>query len=132
MAGVRRRTMSEVSEILERPKTKTPGNRKSASGKLMNVGFIGLGHMGAGMAANLLKAGHRVTVYNRTPAKADALVAQGAQRAADIADACRGEAFITMRANDEAVETAVFGSGGVMTSLAAGALHISSSTISVA
>ena len=88
--------------------------------------------MGAGMAANLLKAGHRVTVYNRTPAKADALIAQGAKRAAGIADACRGEAVITMLANDEAVETAVFGPGGVMSSLPAGALHISSSTISVA
>jgi 3-hydroxyisobutyrate dehydrogenase-like beta-hydroxyacid dehydrogenase len=98
----------------------------------MDVGFIGLGRMGAGMAANLLKAGHRVTVYNRTPAKADALIAQGAKRAAGIADACRAEAVITMLANDEAVETAVFGQGGVMTTLPAGALHISSSTISVA
>jgi 3-hydroxyisobutyrate dehydrogenase-like beta-hydroxyacid dehydrogenase len=44
----------------------------------MKVGFIGLGHMGAGMAANLLRAGHTVTVYNRTPGKAQALVEQGA------------------------------------------------------
>ncbi len=44
----------------------------------MNVGFIGIGRMGAGMAANLLKAGHRVTVYNRTPCKAHSLTAQGA------------------------------------------------------
>ena len=42
----------------------------------MKVGFIGLGHMGAGMAAKLLKAGHEVTVYNRTRAKAEALVRQ--------------------------------------------------------
>ena len=40
----------------------------------MKVGFIGLGNMGSGMAANLLKAGHEVTVYNRTPSKAQALV----------------------------------------------------------
>ena len=70
----------------------------------MKVGIIGLGHMGAGMASNLLKAGHEVTVYNRTPAKAEALVAQGAKAAASIADACRGDAVITMLANDEAVE----------------------------
>jgi 3-hydroxyisobutyrate dehydrogenase-like beta-hydroxyacid dehydrogenase len=44
----------------------------------MKVGFIGLGNMGSGMAANLLKAGHTLTVYNRTPARAEALVAQGA------------------------------------------------------
>ena len=97
----------------------------------MNVGFIGLGRMGAGMAANLLKAGHHVTVYNRTPARAEPLVAQGALAAASIAEACRGDAVITMLANDEAVESVVFGRTGVITSLSAGALHISSSTISV-
>jgi 3-hydroxyisobutyrate dehydrogenase-like beta-hydroxyacid dehydrogenase len=71
--------------------------------KAMNVGFIGLGRMGAGMAANLLKAGHHVSVYNRTPAKAQALVAQGAKLAASVAEACQGDAVITMLANDEAV-----------------------------
>ena len=98
----------------------------------MKVGIIGLGHMGAGMASNLLKAGHEVTVYNRTPAKAEALVAQGAKVAASIADACRGDAVITMLANDEAVEGVVLGASGVIASLPAGAVHVSSSTISVA
>jgi 3-hydroxyisobutyrate dehydrogenase-like beta-hydroxyacid dehydrogenase len=97
----------------------------------MNVGFIGLGHMGAGIAANLLRAGHCVTVYNRTPAKAEALVAQGATRASRIADACRGEAVITMLADDDAVADVVLGEGGVVESLPAGALHVSSSTISI-
>jgi 3-hydroxyisobutyrate dehydrogenase-like beta-hydroxyacid dehydrogenase len=98
----------------------------------MNVGMIGLGRMGAGMAANLLKAGHEVSVYNRTPAKAAALVAEGAKAAASVAEACRGDAVITMLANDQAVEHAVFGDGGVIASLPAGAIHVSSSTISVA
>ena len=98
----------------------------------MRVGFIGLGHMGSGMAANLLKAGHDVTVYNRTPAKAEALIAQGAKAAASVAEACRGDAVITMLANDEAVESVVLGPDGVIASLPAGALHVSSSTISVA
>jgi 3-hydroxyisobutyrate dehydrogenase-like beta-hydroxyacid dehydrogenase len=98
----------------------------------MNVGFIGLGHMGAGMAANMLRAGHRVTVYNRTPAKAEALVARGAQGAVSISDACRGEAVVTMLANDDAVASVVFGDGGVIDCLSAGALHVSSSTISLA
>jgi 3-hydroxyisobutyrate dehydrogenase-like beta-hydroxyacid dehydrogenase len=97
----------------------------------MDVGFIGLGHMGAGIAANLLRAGHCVTVYNRTPAKAEALVAQGATRASRIADACRGEAVITMLADDDAVADVVLGEGGVVESLPAGALHVSSSTISI-
>ncbi len=98
----------------------------------MNVGFIGLGRMGAGMAANLLKVGHHVTVYNRTPAKAQALVAQGAKLAASVAEACRGDAVITMWANDEAVEGVALGRNGIIDSLPASGLHVSSSTISVA
>jgi 3-hydroxyisobutyrate dehydrogenase-like beta-hydroxyacid dehydrogenase len=74
----------------------------------MKVGFIGLGHMGAGMAANLLKAGHDVTVYNRTRMNVEALVAQGAKAAAGVSDACRGDTVITMLANDDAVESVVF------------------------
>ena len=46
----------------------------------MRIGVIGLGQMGSGIAANLLKAGHQVAVYNRTPGRADPLVAQGASR----------------------------------------------------
>lgn len=57
----------------------------------MKVGFIGLGHRGAGVAANLLKSGHKVTVYNRSRAKAEALIAREAKEAATIADACRGD-----------------------------------------
>jgi 3-hydroxyisobutyrate dehydrogenase-like beta-hydroxyacid dehydrogenase len=97
----------------------------------MNVGFIGLGRMGVGMAANLLKAGHYLRVYNRTSAKAEALVTKGAKAAGSIADACRGDAVITMLANDEAVENVVLGRDGVITNLSLGALHVSSSTISV-
>ena len=98
----------------------------------MKVGLIGLGNMGSGMAANLLKGGHEVTVYNRTSSKAQALVAQGARYAAEVGDACRGEAVITMLADDLAVESVVFGDAGVIRNLAKGAIHVSSSTISVA
>src|SRR5947209_15616285 len=97
----------------------------------MKVGFIGLGQMGAGMAANLLKAGHEVTVYNRTRTKAEALVRRGAKGADTIAGACRGDAVFTMLANDDAVEAVVFGEDGILDSLPAGAVHVSSSTISV-
>jgi len=98
----------------------------------MKVGFIGLGHMGAGMAANLLRTGHDVTVYNRTRPKIEALVAQGAKAAASVSDACRGDAVITMLANDDAVESVVFSDRGIIGSLPAAAIHVSSSTISVA
>ena len=98
----------------------------------MKVGFIGLGRMGAGMAANLVKAGHDVTVFNRSRAKTDAVVALGAKAAATVAEACQGDAVMTMLANDEAVESVVYDEGGVLASLAEGAIHISASTISVA
>jgi 3-hydroxyisobutyrate dehydrogenase-like beta-hydroxyacid dehydrogenase len=103
----------------------------------MKIGFIGLGNMGSGIAANLLKAGHDLTVYNRTPSKAQALVEQGAHYAPRVADACRGEIVITMLADDIAVESVVFGDAGVVGSgvvatLAKDAIHISCSTISVA
>ena len=98
----------------------------------MKVGFIGLGQMGSGMAANLLRAGHEVTVYNRTAGKMRPLVEQGAHSAARAADACRGDAVITMLADDGAVESVVFGEEGVIKSLGRGAIHVSMSTISVA
>lgn len=97
----------------------------------MKVGFIGLGHMGSAMALNLLKAGHEVTVYNRSAAKARPLASQGARVAGSIAEACRGDAVMTMLANDEAVASVVEGPEGILASLGSGALHISSSTISV-
>src|SRR5438105_15381420 len=98
----------------------------------MKIGFIGLGRMGAGMARNLLAAGHDVAVYNRSPHKAQPLVFQGARAATEVADACRGDAVITMLADDAAVEGVTFGDRGVIASLGAGAVHVSMSTISVA
>jgi 3-hydroxyisobutyrate dehydrogenase-like beta-hydroxyacid dehydrogenase len=98
----------------------------------MKVGFIGLGNMGSGIAANLLKAGHEVTVFNRTSSKAEPLVKQGARYAARIADACQGDAVMTMLSDDHAVESVVFGEAGIADSLGKGAVHISVSTISVA
>ncbi|MBN9248264.1 MAG: NAD(P)-dependent oxidoreductase [Hyphomicrobium sp.] len=98
----------------------------------MKIGFIGLGHMGSGLAANLLKAGHDVTVYNRTRAKAEALASEGAKIAVTPSDACRGEAVFTMLADDKALEAVVYGDGGLLATLDKGAIHISSSTISVA
>jgi 3-hydroxyisobutyrate dehydrogenase-like beta-hydroxyacid dehydrogenase len=98
----------------------------------MKIGFIGLGNMGAGMAANLLKSGHEVTAYNRSQDKVAALVEQGARPAKSVAEACEGDIVITMLANDDAVEGVTFGDGGVIASLRPGATHVSSSTISVA
>lgn len=95
----------------------------------MNIGFIGLGQMGAAMAGNLVKAGHAVTVYNRTMAKAAPLVALGARAAQDVADAAHNEVVFTMLADDHALEEIA---GALVGALPKGALHISASTISVA
>ena len=98
----------------------------------MKVGFIGVGQMGSGMAANLIKAGHEVTVYNRTAAKVLALVEKGARAATQVADACHGDAVITMLADDTAVESVAFGENAVIASLGKSKIHVSMSTISVA
>jgi 3-hydroxyisobutyrate dehydrogenase-like beta-hydroxyacid dehydrogenase len=97
----------------------------------MRVGFIGLGHMGRGMAASLIKAGHQVTVFNRTRGKSAELEAAGAKVAATIGEACDGDAVFTMLSNDEALESVVFGKPGILDSLRKGAVHVSSSTISI-
>jgi 3-hydroxyisobutyrate dehydrogenase-like beta-hydroxyacid dehydrogenase len=98
----------------------------------MKVGFVGLGNMGSAMAANLIKAGHEVTVYNRSAGKADPLVRQGAHKAASVAEACTGEATVTMLADDNAVSDTVWGDDRLLARLPRGAIHISMSTISVA
>lgn len=98
----------------------------------MQIGFIGLGHMGAGMAARLLARDHDVVVFNRSPERRRPLVAIGAREAASVADACQGEVVITMLADDAAVREIALAPGGIAQSLASGAIHISMSTISVA
>lgn len=98
----------------------------------MKIGVIGLGQMGSGLASSLLRAGHDVTVYNRTASKADELLKKGAAAASRISDACNGDVVMTMLANDAAVESVVYGADGLLASLPKGRIHLSSSTISVA
>lgn len=99
----------------------------------MKVGFVGLGNMGKGMVRNLLNAGHQLTVYNRTRSHAEALASAGAVVADSPGPAASGaDIVITMLADDHAVEGVVFGTGNILESLAANAIHVSMSTISVA
>ena len=99
----------------------------------MKIGFLGLGQMGAGMAANLLRAGHEVVVWNRSPQKAQPLVADGAVLARTPRDAASGRDIImTMLADDAALEQVLLGNDGVFEGLPRGALHIAASTIAVA
>jgi 3-hydroxyisobutyrate dehydrogenase-like beta-hydroxyacid dehydrogenase len=106
--------------------------RHSKRHRNMDVGFIGLGNMGSAMARNLIEAGHRVTVYNRTRAKAQMLAAEGARVVDRPGEACRGDAVITMLADDAAVESVTFGDGNILSSLRENTVHVSMSTISVA
>jgi len=93
----------------------------------MHVAFLGLGIMGRPMASNLVKAGHEVTVWNRTAGKA----VEGARAAASPAEAAAGAEIIwTCVSDTKAVENVLFGPQGVHESLSAGQVIIDSSTIS--
>ncbi|PYX97880.1 MAG: 6-phosphogluconate dehydrogenase [Acidobacteria bacterium] len=99
----------------------------------MKVGFIGLGHMGSGMARNLIKAGHNLVVYNRTRSRAEAFRSAGAVVAESPGEAAVGvEALITMLSDDRAVEDSVLGPGRALESLPAGSVHAGMSTVSAA
>ncbi len=99
----------------------------------MNIAFLGLGGMGGGMARNLIKHGHSVIAWNRSPEPAAALHADGARIAATPAEAASAaEIAITMLANDEAVESVTLAANGLAEGLTMGAVHVSMSTISVA
>jgi 3-hydroxyisobutyrate dehydrogenase-like beta-hydroxyacid dehydrogenase len=93
----------------------------------MRVAFLGLGIMGRPMAVNLVKAGHEVTVWNRTPGK----TVEGAQSASSPAEAARGAEVVWLCVSDtKAVENVLFGPQGVQESLAQGVTVVDSSTIS--
>jgi len=95
----------------------------------MRVAFLGLGIMGTGMATNLVKAGHEVTVWNRTPGK----TIEGARTAATPAEAAKGAEVVWMCVSDTAaVESLLFGRDGVEQSLTPGMIVADSSTISPA
>ncbi len=97
----------------------------------MEIGFIGIGQMGRGMAANLIKAGHSVRVYNRTESRARDLIAVGGKFAATVREASQAEVVITMVANDAALESIVFGDDGMLANMRSGCTHVSMSTISI-
>jgi 3-hydroxyisobutyrate dehydrogenase-like beta-hydroxyacid dehydrogenase len=98
-----------------------------------SIGFVGLGIMGQPMALNLIKAGHRLAVYNRTPGKTAALEAVGARVAATPADAVREANVVIIIVSDSAaVENVVTGKDGILDTLRSGAIVIDSSTISPA
>ncbi len=96
-----------------------------------HVGFVGLGIMGSGMAANLLKAGYGLTVWNRTPAKAEPMRSQGAAVAASpraVAEAS-DVTFICVSDTPD-VEDVLFGDDGIAAGAKPGSLVVDTSTVS--
>ena len=99
----------------------------------MEAGFIGLGAMGLPMATNLIAAGVKLRVHNRTASKAEPLVAKGAALATTAGDAAApGGIVMTMLADDAAVESVVTGADGIAVRLGPGGIHVSMSTIAPA
>jgi 3-hydroxyisobutyrate dehydrogenase len=99
----------------------------------MDIGFIGLGTMGAPMEQRLLDAGHRVTVHNRTRSREASLAAAGAQRAATPREAAEGaEVLFTMVSDTPDVQAVVLGEQGAIHGLSSGSVLVDMSTISPA
>ena len=95
------------------------------------VGFIGLGNMGLPMAHNLLKAGHSLVVFNRTKARADGLLAQGAVWApSPRAVAEQSEIVISVLADDTVLQAVALGEQGILVGLAKNGVHVDMSTVS--
>jgi 3-hydroxyisobutyrate dehydrogenase-like beta-hydroxyacid dehydrogenase len=99
----------------------------------MHIGFVGLGRMGAAIAANLVRARHDVAVWNRSAEKARPLVEAGAKLAVSPKDAASDrDVIFSMLADDAALNAVLSGDDGILAGLKGGALHISMSTIAVA
>ena len=97
------------------------------------IGFIGLGIMGAPMVRNLLRAGHELVAWNRSPARLDAAVADGAERGESPADvAARSDVTIACVTASADVEEVVLGPGGALEGLREGSVFVDMSTISPA
>lgn len=97
----------------------------------MELGFVGLGNMGAGIAAHLVKAGHAVRVWNRSAEPVGRLEAVGATRAGSAAAAFDADLTFSMLANDEAIEQAILASGA-LDQAREGMVHVNLATVSVA
>ena len=95
----------------------------------MDIGFVGLGRMGAGVAENLLKAGHKVTVWNRSPGPVEALAAKGAVAAKTPQEAMQGALLFSLLASDAVMRGMGF-AGALLDAAKKGLVHVNMATIS--
>lgn len=107
------------------------GQRNNGGDRAMaTIGFVGLGQMGRPMSINLIKAGHRLQVYDIAAAAVDAVVSKGAAAAASPAEAARDAEFVfTMLPVGKIVDEAVFGESGIAEGMSQDALYVDMSTI---
>jgi 3-hydroxyisobutyrate dehydrogenase-like beta-hydroxyacid dehydrogenase len=99
----------------------------------MNVGFIGLGRMGQGMARRILSGGHNLAVHDAVMLQAADIVAAGASAAATVAEVCKDrDVVVTMLVEDATVTDVALGRGGICESLPLGAIHLAMGTYGVA
>src|ERR1700726_1344449 len=97
---------------------------------IKTISYLGLGTMGGGMASNLLKAGYKLTVWNRSVEKGEPFAGKGARVAGTPADAIRNaELVMYSLSNDQAVEEVVFGAKGILSAINAGQIAIDMSTV---
>jgi len=97
---------------------------------IKKIAYLGLGTMGAGMASNLLKAGYKLTVWNRSAEKCKPFARKGARLAESPADAIRdADLVIYMLSNDQAVEEVVFGANGILSEIKEGQIAMDMSTV---
>jgi len=98
----------------------------------MNVGFIGLGRMGQGMARRILGSGHSLTVHDTVASQTADIVAAGATAAATVAEVCKDrDVVVTMLVEDAAVTDVALRPGGIRDSLPPGAIHLAMGTYGV-
>jgi 3-hydroxyisobutyrate dehydrogenase-like beta-hydroxyacid dehydrogenase len=131
------RSLPEFGGLSEIPPIEHRGGSRSGRGLMDEIGFIGLGHMGTAMAANLAAAGRPVIAYVRRPDQIGQLEAINLRPTTDIGDLLDCEVVISMLPDDDAVREVVFGRihenlDGLAAGLMPGAIHISMSTISTA
>ena len=97
---------------------------------IKTISYLGLGTMGSGMAANLLKAGYKLTVWNRNPEKCEPFARKGARVADTRADAVRDVDLVMYSlSDDQAIEDVVFGSKGILSGIKEGQIAIDMSTV---
>jgi len=97
---------------------------------IKTISYLGLGTMGSGMASNLLIAGYKLTVWNRSAEKCEAFASKGARVADTPADAVRDtELVMYCLSNEEAVEEVVFGAKGILAGIKEGQIAIDMSTV---